>query len=184
MKRFFFLILLGMLCGVVSVEAHQIKSDHSATVLLHVDPSDEPYSGTTTRMYLVFTNKKDNIKPEDCNCIAYVAPYSQIANIEEEGTKYDFSESERILGSYSIAHVFPKHDVYAVVLEGMPKEGASFEPFRIEYTLRVARGEEIQSEVIVLPKEFDDRTLRTSVLILLVLIAILVGKRFYRKSNI
>lgn len=147
MKQFLFILFLLAIQAPFFADAHQIKTDHGITVLLHVDPSDEPFSGTTTRMYLVFTNK-DQIDPDQCNCIAYIAPYSKLATIKEEGTRFDFStQTERIMGSYSIAHVFPKHDVYAVVLEGTPKAGVSFEPFHIVFDLRVARGEELISEV-------------------------------------
>jgi hypothetical protein len=144
-KQFLFILFLLAFYVPLFADAHQIKTDHGITVLLHVDPSDEPFSGTTTRMYLVFTNK-DQIDPDQCDCIAYIAPYSKLDNIKEEGTHFNFStQTERVMGSYSISHVFPRHDVYAVVLEGSPKEGASFEPFRIVYDLRVARGEEVAS---------------------------------------
>jgi hypothetical protein len=166
------------------VEAHQIKTDHGITVMLHVDPSDEPFSGTTTRMYLVFTNK-DQIDPDQCDCIAYIAPYSKLDNIKEEGTHFDFStETERVMGSYSISHVFPRHDVYAVVLEGSPKEGATFEPFRIVYDLRVARGEEIAFASAPIKSPWQDflstyRYILAGSLVLILLVTIR-GLKLYR----
>ncbi len=146
MKQFLPILFLLVFYVPFHAEAHQIKTDHGITVLLHVDPSDEPLSGTTTRMYLAFSSKTVVFKPGDCNCFIYVAPYEKLDTIKEEGVRIDVASMEKILSSSSFTYTFPRHDIYAVVLEGSPKENATFEPFRIVYDLRVARGEEIVTE--------------------------------------
>lgn len=180
-------LILGACYGMgISAEAHQVKTDNGVTVLFHVDPSDEPYSGTTTRMYLAFSSKTGQFDADACDCIISIVPYDLLPDISSKGTRIDVTtHPEKMMGGYSFSYIFPRHDVYAVMLEGAPREGASFTPFRIVYDLRVARGEEISVElspaVGLVPELSRSRILLTGAAILFGLVAILVGKRFYKK---
>ncbi len=182
MSRPFLILFLLAVFVSVPADAHQIKTDHGITVLLHVDPSDEPYSGTTTRMYLAFSSKTIDFKPEECDCTIYVASYDKLDKIKEEGARIDVASMERVYGSASFSYIFPRHDVYAVVLEGTPKEGVNFEPFRIVYDLRVARGEEFVAENIKLPTKsvMDHPYVRIGSVMLLILVVLGIYRR-YRK---
>ncbi len=185
-KRVLSVFVIVVLFSASSVEAHQIKSDGSMSVLLHSDPNDDPYAGSPAILYFTFTDKNKLFSMEECNCKVMLAPYDDLDQINEKGILTEFNSDTigRVHGSYSLDYVFPRRDVYAIVVEGEPREGASFEPFRIDFALRIANGED-------LPYPTDDSffykhhmwmaTLTTLFLILIMVVAILMQRRVFKK---
>ncbi len=167
-------------------EAHQIKNDGSMSVMLHSDPNDDPYAGLPATLYFTFTDKDKQFVLEDCDCRVYIAPYSNLPAIEEKGFFRDLNSKDiaRVYGSYSFEYVFPRKDVYAVVVEGEPKEGAHFDPFEIVFDLRIAKGENLP---LPLPTSYFDSgffpmaALATLLLIFLVVVGILIRRHVVKK---
>ncbi len=167
-------------------EAHQIKTDGSMSVMLHSDPNDDPYAGEPAILYFTFTDKDKKFRMEACDCRAYVAPYDQLPEIKDKGflQALDSSDIARVYGSYSFEYVFPRRDLYAVVVEGNPREEALFAPFRIIFDLRIAKGEDL---TVPPPDSFFDSSfflmaaLTTLLLIFLISVGILIQRHVFKK---
>jgi hypothetical protein len=134
----FLLPLIVLLLPLFHVFAHQIKSDAGVTVMLHVEPDDAPIGGTTTPMNFTFTKVPDGFSIDTCDCALSIVSYKHLSDIESLGTVFPITPSNIVYGTtYRVEHNFPKRDVYALVLEGKPRNDNTFEPFSITYDLRV-----------------------------------------------
>lgn len=140
MKRIVFITFFVLMP--FSVFAHQFQSDGTMRIMQHSDPDDSPIAASTTRLYLSFTDSEKKFSGTACDCIVYIAPYSEREDITSRGTKYVMGEGafQSLYGeNYVIEHVFPKKNVYAITVIGVPRDGTSFTPFQIEFPLRVER---------------------------------------------
>ena len=123
--------------------AHITKSDGPMSVMLHTDPDDEPIGGTPTLFHVLFRTRDTNFSIENCDCLLYVGPYADKDLLEKRGHQIAITPAlKEKSGSrvYALPYTFPdRKGVYAVIITGSPKEGSEFEPFRIEFSERVAR---------------------------------------------
>ncbi len=193
MSRFFILCLcFASFLVVERGEAHQTKISGSVSVLQHADPNDDPIIGTSSVLYLHFSDTQAKFKGEECNCVVYVAPYDQLNSIEATGSQFVFGSEEvrHLYGeNYAFPYVFPRKGIYAIVVVGTPKDGQSFEPFRIVFDLRVDRGSgssEAQSRTSSMPHTTHSH-LMTALLItgtafILGIVGILIRKYIYIKK--
>lgn len=144
----FFLTVVLVLFGTFA-DAHQFVSDGEFTILQHSEPNDMPYAGTSTKLYFIFDTTPKGFSAEDCNCILYIAPYSELETIETAGERFEYGADvihER--GSNHVLwYTFPKGDVYALVVKGDPRIPGSFEAFRIVLPLRVEHGVEAGARI-------------------------------------
>jgi hypothetical protein len=186
-------IFLCALTFISEVSAHQIKSDGSISILQHSDPNDNPLAGTTTTLYLNFTDTENKFSASECACVVYIAPYAELDSITETGDVFNFARGDLMHSyneNYLFEYIFPKRDIYAIVVEGTPLEGASFTPFRIVFDLRVADIAPGTEELVAtLPSQEEVRELgylniilTTGVLFLILIFGILVQKRFRIKK--
>lgn len=133
--------LLCLMAGIPLLSyAHQTKTDGPISIQLHVEPNDEPKTGGPTVMYII-NDSEQAMSFADCDCMVSIVPSA-------ERGKPDRTESiELIAGEmlsatvYKIEHTFTVPDVYAISLAGKPKTGANFEPFMIEFSVRVEEGD-------------------------------------------
>ncbi len=188
----FFLILMvsGMVWG-APVYAHQIKTSGTMSILQHSDPNDEPVAGMTTTLYLNITDSAGTFSAQHCDCTVYIAPYRSLETIETTGVSFDFETglTHTYNENYSLEYVFPDRDVYAIVVEGAPRESGKFSPFRIVFDIRVAhevspskedQGDAVQAHEQPYGAPYRNLmhiTLTTGILSVLISLAILVRKR-------
>lgn len=113
------------------------------SVMLHTDPDHDPIGGVPTLFHVLFRTKNSDFSIEKCNCALYVGPYADRTELEEKGHRIAITpDLKEKSGSrvYGLPYTFPnKKGVYAIIITGTPTEGAAFEPFRLEYSERVAR---------------------------------------------
>ncbi len=118
-----------------SVSAHILDSDGAIGAVLHIDPEDDPIVGQPASFFFEIKDKNGKFKPEDCNCLFL---------IEEDG-KQIFSQSlfqnsnNPSMATASVFYTFAKRDVYKVSVVGDPIRSGDFQPFKLEYDLRVSR---------------------------------------------
>jgi hypothetical protein len=107
--------------------------------VLHVDPDDDPYAGTTTPIVYYLKTKDREIEPSQCYCtLEIIHDGKQIAYLHSI-KDHNKDAAHNTNKGVSFAFSFPKKGIYKLVLRGDPKGTNEFEPFYLEYTLRVVR---------------------------------------------
>jgi hypothetical protein len=114
--------------------AHFSAEDKNVSVLLHIDPDDDPIPEEPTQIHFDIEDATNQFAPKNCDCTVVVS----------ESGKTLFSGSIQALPSDaasiyngSISFTFPKRDVYQVKIDGKPINGATFEPFTVSWDVRV-----------------------------------------------
>ncbi len=136
-----------------SATAHVTKADGPMKVMVHMDPDDEPIAGQATALHLLFKHSDGLFELENCTCTAQIVPYKDLADVAENADKVVLEPSMReSSGSrvYSFTHTFPTKGMYAIIVEGTPKD-STFEPFRIVFDKRVERS----SSMLTSPSTFS-----------------------------
>jgi hypothetical protein len=91
--------------------------------------------------------------------------------------------------NYEIPYVFPRRAVYAIVVIGEPRDGASFKPFRIEFDLRVEREVERTQQSVSTGSDMPVHVyimlfvVTSIVMFLFVAVGILLVRRFKHKKQ-
>ena len=126
------LLSSSLLLGRASVaEAHFLSADGSVGAILHVDPDDDPIAGQTATFLFDIKDKQGKFQLADCDCKVVVQENGQ------ELASQPLSQAGPSTASFSF--VFPKKDVYKVQLIGSPLQPNGFQPFTINWDLRVDR---------------------------------------------
>ncbi len=112
--------------------AHVLKSDGNIGAILHINPDDNPKSGTPTTYALAFTDTSDHFTLKNCNCTVAIQADGQTLATQDLVSKYPL-DSEN-------TYTFPKANVYTLKVTGQPKKGDVFQPFILTYTVRVEAG--------------------------------------------
>lgn len=118
----------------LSVYAHFPRTDKSMTVTLHVDPNDDPIPGQQATLYFLFSDATKKFQLRNCTCAVSISEqgkqiYQQMP-IEKRYTH------PSIWGT-SIPYIFPKRDVYHIMLTGTPVHPNDFQPFTLSWDFRV-----------------------------------------------
>lgn len=129
-------LLLAFLClAGLPAWAHVVATDGEIGVTMHVDPDDAPVTGSPTRFYFWFNDTSGRLNPAQC-----VGTFSVLSGTDTVASQPLFSPSAQ--GLVSVHDVpFAKRGVYTVRVTGKPQTGSSFQPFALEYTIRVSPGE-------------------------------------------
>ncbi len=115
--------------------AHVVAADGSIGVTMHVDPDDQPVTGSPTRFYLWFKDTSDRLRPQDCRGTFSVSD----GNDYVVATQPLFARSGS--GLTDVHDVtFDKPGVYTVRINGAPTGTTTFHPFLITFHVRVAGG--------------------------------------------
>jgi hypothetical protein len=109
--------------------AHVLKTDGDIGAIMHIDPDDNPVSGTPTTYNLAFKDTQGRFNLGDCGCTVSVVQNS----IKLAQSPLDAVDS---LDSSNI-YTFPNPGVYTLVVSGAPKSTNSFQPFTLNYLIRV-----------------------------------------------
>lgn len=128
----FGLVLLVVVFSSNSASAHVIKYDNDIGASLHINPDDDPVSGKPTSFSLRFTDVNQRLKLPECNCEVKLKENDK--TIEEQ----PLQPTDPYNSTNTVT--FPKADVYNLIVSGQPKNGASFQPFTLDFPLRVNKG--------------------------------------------
>jgi len=113
--------------------AHVLKTDDTIGAVLHIRPDDAPIANTPVTYVLSFQNNGGNFSLKNCDCsISYVTNGKTVKHAPLVASSSMSSEN---------SVTFPQPAVYVFRVTGMPKAGATFEPFMLEYTVRVGDGQ-------------------------------------------
>jgi hypothetical protein len=112
------------------------------SIMIHVDPNDEPIAGPPTKLHFLIKDSADAFTVDTCDCTIRIGSYTDRESLAKNARVYALTEDIREKSGssvYAIDHTFPKKGIYSIVVQGTPKEGATFAPFKIQFNLRVAR---------------------------------------------
>jgi hypothetical protein len=124
------LTLFGFLPELAS--AHVLKTDGTIGAVLHILPDDNPESGKATTYELEFSDTLGQFTISKCLCNAALTIGTKVVS----GTT--LHESGPLSSVNNIA--FPTANVYTLRVTGTPKKAGEFEPFELDYIVRVEAG--------------------------------------------
>lgn len=138
------LLLLILIAAPLPVAAHITESDGPISILLHVDPNDDPIAGPPTPLHFLIKDSSNTFSVESCNCQILIGNYTDRESLAQNAHVFALTENAREhSGSrvYSIEHTFPKKGIYSIIVQGAPKAGVAFTPFKVQFNLRVGRAD-------------------------------------------
>lgn len=133
-----FLIFLFVFLGLTAAHAasaHFYLTDGSITVLLHMDPDDDPIVGQPATIHFQITDKTNKFTPANCDCSVIVSEYngpqilSSSLSAPPPPSIYEFGQKI----------IFPIKDIYLVTMTGQPKKAGEFSKFKVVYDFRIDR---------------------------------------------
>ena len=134
MKKILLTILL-FLFSVSPASAHVLKIDGSVGAVIHVSPEDDPIAGEATDFFFEFKDKENKFKPDNCDCRGVIIQGGK----EVYSAPLFQSSANPSLENASFSFTFPEKDIYKVRVSGKPTTPGAFNPFTLEWDLRVAR---------------------------------------------
>ena len=121
------IMLLGFAAAPAS--AHVLKTDGTIGAVLHINPDDDPVTGSPTSYVLYFDDTAGRFTLPACDCT--VAVQEQGATIHTQALTVT-----NALDS-SDTYTFPRPGVYTLSVSGRPKTAGVFAPFTLNYLVRV-----------------------------------------------
>ncbi len=135
--------------------AHKIEIQLDVGATIHIEPNDAPRAGESALTWFALTQKGGRIIPlNECDCKLSV--YSQIS---PEGTPLQQPilkavSQESYQGIPAATITFPAAGAYQLQLQGKPKNGAKFSPFKLKFDVNVAPGVVAPStNIAVIPQQ-------------------------------
>lgn len=113
--------------------AHVLKVDDDIGAVLHINPDDNPTTGDSTDYILSFDDDTGKFSLPKCNC-----GVSIIENGKTIATKPLVVSSSQVSENH---YTFLKPDVYDIRFTGTPKTPDAFQPFTLDYEVRVTDGQ-------------------------------------------
>jgi hypothetical protein len=110
--------------------AHVLKVDGTIGAVLHIDPNDSPEAGTPASIFFDLKDSSGKFSIEKCACAVTIT----------EGDKTVFNRN--LISLAAVTYTFPEIGLYDVSLSGSPKDGASFDAFKLSYDIRVETANE------------------------------------------
>ena len=132
MRRF---LLLGsailtactFLCTGIA-DAHVLKVDGHMSVLLHVNPDDNPVAGQQTTYFLYFNDDTGTFAASKCICTVTIQSQNQTIAAQPVNA-IDATDTEN-------SFTFPEPAVYTMRVDGKPKQAGAFQSFGVSFTVR------------------------------------------------
>ncbi len=122
--------------------AHILVSDKNIGAVLHIDPEDDPIIGQPTNFFFEFKDKEHKFTPANCDCTVFILEAGKI--IATQPLFQNNTSSQ--LTTATLTYTFPQKDVYTIRVIGKPAYQNAFQPFTLEYAVRVTR-ENVSSPV-------------------------------------
>lgn len=117
------------------IYAHVLKTHGSIGAVIHVSPEDDPIAGESTDFYFDLKDKKNKLKSDNCDCVGVV-----LQNGKEIFSAPVFQNGIATgLENASFSFVFPAKAMYKVRVVGKPMDENTFDPFSLEWDIRVDR---------------------------------------------
>lgn len=122
------IVVLAVVAFVVpaAASAHELKTDNTIGVVLHVNPNDDPIAGESSNFFFDIKDKSNQFDLANCDCYVIVAQQNK-----------ELSKQPLLTSSSAVSYTFPSKGIYTVSLQGKPYDAASFTPFAVNYTIRV-----------------------------------------------
>jgi hypothetical protein len=119
------------------VLAHTVKVTGDVAAIFHVEPNHNPRAGQQALIWAALTKRGgQGIPLSQCNCqmAIYSSPRGSqpIARLSLRSIN-----AEQYRGAIAANATFPRAGRYEIELSGSPKAGASFQPFRLTYSVSV-----------------------------------------------
>ena len=100
--------------------------------VLHINPDDNPTTGDSTDYIMSFDDDTGHFSLPQCNCrVSIIGGGKVIANKRLVISSSEVSENH---------YTFTKPDVYIMRFTGTPKRPGAFQPFVLNYEVRVTNG--------------------------------------------
>lgn len=118
-----FLTLAVNTAPLAPVYAHVLKTDGSIGIIMHIDPGDDPVANSQSILFFNIKDERGKFDLNKCSCQVNIL----------KGGKNIFSTSL----SQTVPYTFPGRDVYQVNVVGTPLNQGDFQPFNINFDVRV-----------------------------------------------
>jgi hypothetical protein len=132
-KKLFWLCFVLALAA-IPAQAHVVLTDGAIGVTMHIDPDDAPMAGTPSRFIFWFKDTTGHLDPALCKGSFTIASGDRVVT-----TQPLFAQANSGLVSVH-TFTFDKPGVYTVRVSGFPVGTVSFQPFLLEFKVRVAAG--------------------------------------------
>ena len=119
------------------VLSHTVKVAGDVAAIFHVEPNHNPRAGQQALIWAALTKRGGQGIPfSQCNC--QMAIYSSPRGSQPIARPSLRSiDAEQYRGAIGANTTFPRAGQYEIELSGSPKAGASFQPFRLSYSVSV-----------------------------------------------
>lgn len=137
MKLVFILVLFSVVFffSVYQIAyAHFPATDGDMTVTLHVDPNDDPTPLQQANLYFLFDDSGRHFSVTQCNCTVTVS--EQGRPIFQQQLTANNAKQPSIWGA-RMPFIFPRNDIYQIILTGKPKNNGTFQSFYLSWYFRV-----------------------------------------------
>jgi hypothetical protein len=124
------IILVAIALPTSIASAHVLKTDGTMGVVLHINPDDNPISGQSTNYVLYFNDTTGKFSLPGCLCGISISENGAVI----AKNSLDVSSQQESSNIF----VFPRPDVYTLHVTGSPKESGTFQPFSLDYIVRVS----------------------------------------------
>lgn len=145
--------IAACLLPILSAQAHNVKTSGDVAALFHIEPDHNPKAGQASRAWFALTKKGGELIPlEKCNCKLEVhqEPHKEGSEPLLEPSLKAIS-ADRYQGVPGAEIIFPKAGIYELEISGTAKDGQSFQPFELSYSVTVQSGEATQPPIAPSP---------------------------------
>ncbi|UBF25081.1 hypothetical protein K9N68_26125 [Kovacikia minuta CCNUW1] len=120
------------------VLAHTIKVGGDVAATFHIEPNHNPIAGKPSLAWFALTRKGGKLIPlSQCNCQLEVRPVPQTKGVPVLKPALKTVNVEKYKGVIGAMVTFPKAGRYEMELRGTAKSPATFQPFKLSYTVTV-----------------------------------------------
>lgn len=126
-------LILLLLTGIPAIaSAHVLKVDGHIGAVLHINPDDNPTTGSPTDYIMSFDDDTGQFSLLKCNCtVSIIENGKVIAHKNLVVSSSEISEDR---------YTFLQPAVYIMRFGGTPKKAGAFQPFELNYEVRVTDG--------------------------------------------
>lgn len=125
-------VLAVTAAGTKTAFAHQLQSDGSVHVIMHINSDDNPVVGKKSTLVFYVFDDQENFSGKHCNCNV---------DITMDGT--NLLSKPLNIGDNGFNHVgelpfsFPMLGDYQIIFSGKPIDGSSFQAFNLTFTANI-----------------------------------------------
>jgi hypothetical protein len=123
------------LVSALPAEAHVFKYFETVSVLLHMEPGDDPFAGEPGQLFFYFNDSANKFQVSQCQCRVKISEGDKVLYDEPlTGEAKAYGEQVRLVN-----FTFPRRDIYKVDLTVKEKDYA---PFALSWDVRIDRESE------------------------------------------